>query len=147
MALSPHLRRVPELVARLVGTQGAEARERLLLDAVFALRAARAAALWRRVPSTSGARWLAVLERGPVDLLPPASAVVAALEGELGLELPRHARVLAPAERAGVALVLGDADDERCDVVESLLVLAALLEDGPDEGRGPVDGLPSILAG
>jgi hypothetical protein len=73
--------------------------------------------------------------------------VLATLAGELTLELPRGARVLAAAEGRDVALVLGDADDERCDTVESLLVLAALLAEAPDEGRGPVDGLPSILAG
>ena len=98
----------------------------MLLDAVFTLDAAGAAAIWRRIEIPSGtATWRSILERGACENLPSPSLVEAILEGALSTDcLPAHRAVLrAGSDASGIALVLADVHDpeERLDALEALL--------------------------
>lgn len=120
------------VVEALVASAGGEVRDRVLLEAVLALGAGRAAELWRPTPDVDGP-WGPVLARGPSEALPPREAVRAVLSGALDGELGEHRRVLLPSALAGtarVALVLGGpADDpEAPELAEALLTTVAVLE-------------------
>jgi len=155
MTESLHLSTLARLVEELVSSQGPSQRDRLLLDAVFELEAAQAAAIWRPVPAPgSNTRgpdgvWGPVLERGPVDALPARSQVDGVLAGELERNLPGRGVVLRP-EEEDVALVLGEVEnpDGRVDLLEALMLLGrvlALTDACLEERQG--EGLAAPLPG
>ncbi len=110
------------LIADLIESQDPNEGDRMLLDAVFTLQAARAAAIWRR---TGESGWRAIVERGPSETLPASSLIEAVLEGALSSDClpPRRAILRAGSDRGAIALVLAEVEDQedRLDVLEALL--------------------------
>lgn len=151
---SSPLERIPELVDALVDGEDEAARDRGLLDAVFALGAAEAAALWKPIGAgeeESTPRWRAILERGPSDLLPRPPEVEAAVTDSLGFELP-HGRVVLHAGTGSrrIALALGgftEGDEGEKDALEALLALWCLLAPVSEEAgtHDSLDLLHSLL--
>ncbi|MEW6072646.1 MAG: hypothetical protein AB1726_08665 [Planctomycetota bacterium] len=150
MPLPLHLPRLSELIDALLEAPGEEARDRILLAAVFHLEAAQAAAVWRPVPepgSTEG-RWRPVLQHGPADVLPPRAAVEATLSGTLACTLPHGGKVLRSAlPRPGVALALGGGEpaEEAMDALEALLALRSRIDLPAARPDSPLDVLQALL--
>ena len=156
------------------GSPGSAALESLLLDAAQGL-GARSVALWTRASherqasaSQRDATWVLTRTRGPVDDLPPSSAVEAALDGA-PYALPLGAHVVG-GNASGLGLVvdgfasdafdpsspkgLPDEElDEAClDVLEGLLLVLALwsTSDAPrlphlEEAEGLLPDVPASL--
>lgn len=137
---------IARLVEELLAAADGTARDRVLIEAAFALEAARAAAIWKRSgPRGEERSWRAVLERGPADALPRPTLVEAALEGVQDRNLPGRGVALR-IDGAELALVLGEVEnpDGRVDLLEALLHLCAVLSSGGSETGGSA-GLASLL--
>lgn len=133
---------VGRIVARLIESTDSHECDRLLLDAVFVLQAAEAAAIFRY----AGDRWCCSLERGPSETLSAHELVVAVLEGSLSSDvLPAGRAVLRAGSGEGaLALSLGGTESREglLDILEALLHVARSLRGIEIPLRGEVEFPP-----
>lgn len=109
--------------------------DRVLLECVLGLGAARAAALWRRAPAGAGTpgRYRLSVSRGAVESLPDAHEVAALASGELPAEALSGKRVVA-ADTSLLALGGVSDDEDALDLAASLFLTHVLVRD--DDGFG-----------
>lgn len=143
---------VPALIDRLIETADAPQRDRILLEAVACKPWVEAAALWR--PGSDGpgfgARWHQVLARGPADCLPERDAIHSVVCGEHPADFYPGVRVLQAGEgRHSFALAVAcrDVPDEESELLEALLMLFSVIDDGSTSERDAEPYLPLLPAG
>ena len=146
MATTPRIVNAAGLVETLVTTADAPARDRILLEAIFASGLAAGVALWRPLGRTGASQWSRLLSRGSLDRVPSRAELEAVERGERPSELAADRHVLLTGRGEGrVALTLGGfrAGEDELDRLEALLTVLAVLD--PPAPTTWMQRMPSLL--